>query len=76
MYLDIGTDFTSCQHTTLRTWTYCGEKPEFSTSESQSHLTVSVYMRNNTVHKEMGEDPLADEERMVQLGYYSVTKYG
>ena len=33
-------------------------------------------MRNNTVHKETGEDPLADEERMVQLDSYSVTKYG
>ena len=48
----------------------------FPPLEGQSHLTVSVYMRNNTVHKETGEDPLADEERMVQLGYYSVTKYG
>ena len=48
----------------------------FPPLESQSHLTVSVYTLNNTVHKETEEDPLADEEQMVLLGYHSVTKYG
>ena len=48
----------------------------FPLLEGQSHLTVSRYMRNNTVDEETGEDPWADEERMVQLDYYSVTKYG